>query len=205
MAAVSKEEMKEKVRKFVTEYVRNGMNGTKAAAKVGYTKKYAKQKAVWLLNRKDVQEELAKHRQRMENKSEISEQRIIAEYAKMAFSNITDYLSIETREVIAGEKKDGTPITQQVQCLILKDTDTIDPDKMGAVLEIKQGKDGSLSYKLHDKKGALDSLSKMMGYTKDKVEVTGAGGEPLQIQFNIPRPDRKQRQIEQQEEGQEDE
>jgi hypothetical protein len=43
----------------------------------------------------------------------------------------------------------------------------------------------SKKYKLNDKKGALDSMSRYLGMFNDKVELTGKGGGPIQTAVNL--------------------
>ena len=59
-----------------------------------------------------------------------------------------------------------------------------------AVCEISQNKDGQVKFKLHDKKGALDSLARHLGMFKDKLalDVGDSLSEVLEVIANRPRP-----------------
>lgn len=116
-------------------------------------------------------------------KVDITAEMVLREYAKLGFSNITDYLSVEEREVVVDKSDEGAPITERVQSVQIFDTSTVDPEKMRAVAEIKQTKDG-IALKLHDKKGALDSIARHLGMFNDKMELAGSGGGPLQVVFS---------------------
>ncbi|MEF3312332.1 terminase small subunit [Paenibacillus sp. GYB004] len=52
---------------------------------------------------------------------------------------------------------------------------------------IKQTQAG-IEIKMQDQGKALENVARHLGMFKDKVELTGKDGEPLQVIFNIPRP-----------------
>ena len=58
------------------------------------------------------------------------------------------------------------------------------PDKLAAISEVRQTKEG-ISFKLHDKKGALDSVAKVLGIFTEKREHTGPGGGPIQMAVSL--------------------
>lgn len=99
---------------------------------------------------------------------------VVREYKKIAFSNITDYLSVEQKEVVLGiDKETGKPITQTLNCVVLKETKDIDPNALGAIVEVKQDNRGNTSYKLYDKVNALTKLGEHLGMFKEDVTVHG--------------------------------
>lgn len=90
---------------------------------------------------------------------------IIAEYAKIGFSNIKNYVK-------------WTPYS-----LTLIESESIPDEQSSCIQEITQTvtKDGgSIKFKLHDKKGALDSLGRHFGIFVDKHEITGKDGKPIE-------------------------
>jgi phage terminase small subunit len=114
----------------------------------------------------------------------ITKQRVLDEYAKLAFSDVTDFLDVRTERVVVGahvdDNDDAEPISEITQIVLLKDTNRIDPAKLAAISEIRQTKEG-IAFKLHDKKGALDSVAKHLGMFKESHEHAGPGGGPIQL------------------------
>ena len=103
----------------------------------------------------------------------VTVERILAEYAKLGFSEVTDFLQVKTERVLVDtDRETGEPVSEIKQIVMLEDTDNIPKEKLAAISEIKQAKDGSISFKLHDKKGALDSMAKTLGMLVEKTEST---------------------------------
>ena len=95
---------------------------------------------------------------------EITPERVMAEYAKLAFSDMRR---------IATYGPNG---------VALKDQSEIADDDSAAIAELSETRTkdgGSIRFKLHDKKGALDSIARTLGMFTDKTEITGKGGAAL--------------------------
>lgn len=164
----------EKMKRFAEEYIVD-LNATQAAIRAGYSEKTAKQIANENLTKPDLQEYVQKLMDERSKRTEINADMVLREYAKLGFSNITDYLKVNTdyRIVDYEDTPEGKkPIKELVQVVEIYDTDTVDRSKLDAVAEIKQTKDG-IALKLHDKKGALDSIARHLGMFNDKVEHSG--------------------------------
>lgn len=159
---------------FVKNYLID-LNATQAAIRAKYSAKTAEQQASRLLSNVKVQEAIQKAMNKRSERTEITADMVLKEYAKIGFSNITDYLSVEDKLVTVDRDGAGKPITDLMQVVSIFDTDMVKPDKMRAVAEIRQTKDG-ISLKLHDKKGALDSMARHLGMFLDKVEHSGNVG-----------------------------
>lgn len=67
------------------------------------------------------------------------------------------------------------------------DTRKLSPAAKALYAGVKVTKDG-MEVKMHSKEKMIELLGKHLGMFKDKVEVTGEGGAPLNVVFNIPRP-----------------
>jgi len=152
----------EKMIRFAKEYIID-LNAGAAAIRAGYSEKTA-----YSIGHENL---------RMDERSkrtEITADMVLQEYAKIGFSNITDFLKvgIEKVAVMDSSEEEGKPILVDMQTVKVFDTDTVDSDKMRAVAEIKQTKDG-IALKLHDKKGALDSMARHLGMFNDKLEHSG--------------------------------
>lgn len=149
-----------KQQRFVAEYMIDS-NATQAAIRAGYSKRTADVKGSQLLGR--VRDEVTKRKIKLEAKLEISAEKILREYAKLAFSDMADYAE--------WEKGHAT----------LKDSKTLTSDQTAAVMEVGSDARGT-KIKLHDKKGALDSLAKNLGLIPETLKnIDGQGIEKLSV------------------------
>lgn len=174
-----KKKLPEKQCLFCKEYLVD-LNATQAAIRAGYSPKTSMQQGQRLLTRPEIQAALQKEMDKRAKRTEITADKVLQELGKIGFSEVTDYLEVTTERVLVDrDPKTKEPISEIRQMVLLKDTSEIPPDKLAAIVEIKQAKDGSISFKLHDKKGALDSIGKHLGMFIDKHEITGKDGAPL--------------------------
>lgn len=158
---------------FIQEYLID-LNASAAYVRAGYKSKNPDVDGHKLLVKPSIQEAVKEAMNERSKRTEITADRVLEEYAKIAFSNITDFLKINTAERVVGRKKvfdaDGNesivPIYDMVQGVELFDTDVVGKDKMSVVASVKQGEFG-IEMKLHDKKGALDMLAKHLGIAKE--------------------------------------
>jgi phage terminase small subunit len=160
-----------KMIRFAEEYIVD-LNATQAAIRAGYSERTAKSIGQENLTKPDLQEYIQNLMDERSKRTEITADMVLREYAKIGFSNITDYLkvSVKPRPVTIETAEGSTMIMEDMQGVDLFDTDTIDSEKMRAVAEIKQTRDG-IALKLHDKKGALDSMARHLGMFNDKMTV----------------------------------
>ena len=93
-----------------------------------------------------------------EKRTEITQDMVLKELAKIGFADVTDFVSIEDK---------GTYKAVQV-----KTTDEMPGDKLGAIAGIKEGANG-IEIKLNDKGKALELIGRHLGMFKDKLEVSG--------------------------------
>lgn len=167
---------------FAKEYLVD-LNATQAAIRAGYSPKTAMQQGQRLLTRKDVQAAIQKEMARRSKRTQITADRVLDELAKIGFSEVTDFLQVRTERILVDrDPETGAPISEIRQIVLLQDTDQIPQEKLAAIAEVKQAKDGSISFKLHDKKGALDSMAKHLGMFVDRHEHTGRDGGPITMQ-----------------------
>ncbi len=151
--------------RFVAEYLID-LNATQAAIRAGYSEKTAQQQGSRLLLNVLVQEAIAKGREKTAAKLEITKERIVEELAKIGFSNMLDYMRAGT---------DGDPYL---------DFSNLTREQAAALAEVtvEDFKDGRgedardvrrIKFKLHDKKGALVDMAKMLGFMVEKHEHSG--------------------------------
>ncbi len=163
-----------KQERFVAEYLID-LNATQAAIRAGYSEKTAQQQGSRLLLNVLVQEAIAKGREKTAAKLEITKERIVEELAKIGFSNMLDYMRAGT---------DGDPYL---------DFSNLTREQAAALAEVtvEDFKDGRgedardvrrIKFKLHDKKGALVDMARMLGFMIEKHEHSGPDGGPIQTE-----------------------
>ena len=133
---------------FAIEYIKD-FHGTNAAIRAGYAEKAAHVMASQLLKKTKIQNWIAYHQSLAEKRNEVTIDRVINEYRKIAFADTTRFVSIKGGYVL------------------VRDTDELTPDERAAIAEIKQTKDG-IAVKFYSKQPALDSLAKHLGAFSDR-------------------------------------
>lgn len=159
------QELTPKQDRFVQEYLID-LNATQAAIRAGYSARTAEWQGPQLLGKPHVAKAIQASMRRREARTEITQDRVLKEVARLAFLDIRKAFDA-----------DGN----------LKPLHELDDDTAAAiagmdVTEMK-GMDGSLSVlkkvKLSDKKGALELLMRHMGMLNDKVKLQGDAENPL--------------------------
>ena len=170
-------------KKFIKEYLID-LNITAAALRAGYSEKTAYSIGQETFYKPHIQAAIQKEMNKRARRTEITADKVLEEYAKLGFSDVTDYLQVVTERILVGhDKETGEPISDISQFVLMKDTKDIPPEKLAAISEVKQHKDGSISFKLHDKRGALDSIARHLGMFVEKREITGKDGGPITVNF----------------------
>lgn len=172
-------------KKFIKEYLID-LNITAAALRAGYSEKTAYSIGQETFYKPHIQAAIQKEMNKRARRTEITADKVLEEYAKLGFSDVTDYLQVVTERILVGhDKETGEPISDISQFVLMKDTKDIPPEKLAAISEVKQHKDGSISFKLHDKRGALDSIARHLGMFAERVELTGKYGGPIQTAVDL--------------------
>ncbi|MGG3884339.1 terminase small subunit [Brevibacillus panacihumi] len=164
------DDLTDKQRLFVMEYLRD-FNATRAAIAAGYSKKSAHVVGWETLRNPKVQAEIQRYKEQRTAELGLDVQRIITEYMKIAFADITDLLEFGQKDEPlydnegnpAIDPATGEQMTFKRNYVSFKNSDEIDGTVVG---EVKQGKDG-VSIKLHDKMKALEVLSKYVDLLPD--------------------------------------
>lgn len=152
--------LKKKQRRFVEEYLLD-LNAAQAAIRAGYSEKRAEQSGYQLLTNIDVAKAIQEQMEARSKRTEISQDRVLQEYAKLAFLDPRKFYDDQGRLI---------PIHQ------LPDDAAAAIAGMDVVTERNgQDADGNPEFatvrkiKLVDKKGALDSVARHLGmFEKDK-------------------------------------
>lgn len=159
---MSSDDGKQKI--FADEYLID-LNATRAY-KVAYPKvkkdKTAAQAGSRMLRNVKVERYIQERMQARQERTEITQDRVLEELAAIAFARTTDY----------AEVKDGR--------VLLKNTEKLNEQQIRAIAGIKDGKYG-IEIKLNDKEKALELLGRHLGMFKDKVEVSGLEDEKKKL------------------------
>ena len=148
-----------KQRRFCDEYLID-LNATQAAIRAGYSLKTARFIANENLTKPNIQSRIQRLMDERSRRTEVTQDKVLQELRKIAFSSIFDYLQIQNNRVK------------------VFDTENIPPDELPAIAEVKQNYSG-ISLKLHDKLKALELIGKHLGMFKERIEVNDITDNPF--------------------------
>lgn len=134
-----------------------------------------------LLAKPHIQEYLRKRMTDRERRTEITQDRVLNEIAKMAFVDIKKYLAYRTAMTKVGVTDDGEPILDYQPIIDLVDSDEVD----GSVIQqVSLSDKGNFTFKLQDKLKALELLGRHMGLWNDKLNISGDMDVTIEITGN---------------------
>lgn len=150
--------------RFAQEYIID-LNATQAAIRAGYSVNTAGSQGHDLLKNPEIQEYIQKRNQEIVNKLKLTQERVLQEYSKIAFFDIRKAFDSSGYMIPLDEMDDdtagaigGIEIIEQIE---KAGEETI---KTGDLKKIK----------IWDKRAALDSICKVLGYNAaDKIEHSG--------------------------------
>lgn len=150
--------MTEKQKKFADEYLidLNATRAYKAAYKSVKNDNSAMAGASRMLRNVKVATYIEEKMAERAERTEIKQDDVVKELAKIGFAQITDYVEVQN---INGFEK-----------VIIKPTDEIEKEKIGAIAGIKEGRNG-IEIKMNDKVKALELLGKHLGMFTEKQEI----------------------------------
>lgn len=141
---------------FADEYLID-LNATRAY-KVAYPKvrkdESARVNGSKLLTNTNVAAYIEKRMKDREQRTEITQDMVLQELAKIGFADVTDFVTIEEGYVK------------------VKSTNQMPRDKLGVIAGIKEGANG-IEIKLNDKEKALELIGRHLGMFKDRMELSG--------------------------------
>ena len=156
--------MTEKQKIFADEYLID-LNATRAYRKAYPSVKKdetAAQAGSRMLRNVKVAEYIAERMQARQERTEITQDKVLEELAAIAFARATDYAEVKDDQVI------------------IKDTSGLSENQIKAIAGIMQSKFG-IELKLNDKEKALELLGRHLGMFKDRVEVSGLEEEKTKL------------------------
>ena len=142
-------------------------NATQAAIRAWYSKKTANPAAARLLANVNIQAAIQKLRDKDSARAEITRERVLEEYCKIAFGDI--------RNVVTWDASSATLVPSEGMI----------PEHAAMISEVSQTiteTGGTTRVKLYSKLDALAGIRKQLGYDAPaKHEVTGEGGGPIPV------------------------
>lgn len=157
-----------KQQRFVGEYLID-LNATQAAIRAGYRASTAEQQGYQLLQKTSVQKAVRAAQARLSERTEITQNMVLLELARIGFSDIRKAVRWGNTELRVSAES-GSSEVEAYHGLALKASDEIDDDTAAAIAEVSQGRDG-LKIKLYDKKAALVDIGKHLGMFVERKEV----------------------------------
>lgn len=151
-----------KAKRFADEYLVD-CNATRAYIAAGYKAKdnaSAATLASRLLKNDQVAAYIKARQVQLAAKLGITQERVLAEYAKIAFSDMRKFVEWGPTGIKLLDSKE------------LADGEAV---VVAEVSETTSAQGGSLKFKLHDKKGALDSLAKHLGLLVERKQIDVKG------------------------------
>lgn len=176
MATNGTTKLTEKQKRFADEYLCD-LNATAAYKRAGYIGKgkTADVNASRMLANANVAAYVATEQAKLQEKTGITQERVLAEYAKIAFMDPRKFFTPEGNLIPIHELDDDTAAA-------LAGMDVVENrGEGGAVVDYTK------KIKISDKKGALDSIARTLGMFIDKSEISGKNGGPLDIITRIER------------------
>lgn len=166
-------------RQFVYEYLKD-FNATKAAIRAGYSERTARQIGSENLSKPDIQAAIAAATDQMLAEAAVSVGRVIREYSRIAFSDLTDLVQWDAEGNVTWTPSEDLDEAQRALIGEFTQTITEIPQKGGEPI-VKT----VIKAKYHDKMAALAKLFEYQGLAKQKVEHTGKDGGPIQSEAKV--------------------
>lgn len=163
--------MTEKQKIFVNEYLidLNATRAYKAAYPSCKKDETAAQAGSRMLRNVKVTNYIEQRMKDREKRTEITQDMVVQELAKIGFADMKDFLSYRTEKTVVGHQDNGEPIFGYAHIIDTKPSEEVD----GRVIsEVSINPNGTFKFKLHDKMSALEKLGKHLGMFKDNVTVT---------------------------------
>jgi len=180
-----------KQRRFVDEYLVD-LNATQAAIRAKYSPRTARQIGEENMTKPAIQAAIARRMKDREARTEITQDKVLRELAKIGFSDIRKIVKWGETELRIADGDEGG--LMPYHGLALVGSDEVDDDTAAAIAEVSQSRDG-LKVKLHDKKGALVDMARHLGM------FTAKGHADLDLELKRLEIKRRQVELEQLKQG----
>lgn len=165
----------EKQKLFVEEYLID-LNAAAAAARAGYSERSARNTGPRLLKVPEIAAEVKRAMDFRKARTEITQDIVLLELAKIAFSRYTDYTRISSRKngqkVWNEDTQSYEAAGGDVKYVEVVPTDALSDEKKAVISGIKETKYG-IAVDTYDKMKALELIGRHLGMFKDKSGLPG--------------------------------
>jgi phage terminase small subunit len=161
------EKLTPKQERFVAEYLVD-LNATQAAIRAGYSAKTARSIGHELLTKPDIQDAITTGRATLAEKTGITQERVLKEYARLGFLDIRKAFDENGHLKPISELDDDTAAA-------IAGIDIVE-NQCGAEISadgIRTVESYTKKLKIADKKGALDSIARHLGMFNDSLTLKG--------------------------------
>ena len=138
---------------FAAAYAKHGV-AERAAVEAGYSEKTARAQVARLLANVGIRSMIDDLQSKATAVAEVDVARVVKELSIIGFSDLAEF------------------VTWGENGVVLRDSETLDPVRRRAVVEVSQGQHG-VKIKLADKNSALEKLARYLSMFVDKVEHSG--------------------------------
>ena len=174
---------------FCQEYIIDN-NGYKAAVRAKYSEKTAMVQASQLLSLLNVQQRIAELRAIRQERTNVTQDRVVRELAMLGFSDLANYITIDKLTgAIQAKGFEDMPPGESRALKSIKEDRAIKEDADGKGVTVYD----KVSFTMHDKIRALEILAKHLGMLVERHEMTGDEGGPIQIQYVLVKPKKRKR------------
>jgi len=156
---MAKRKLTDKRERFCCEYLID-LNATQAAKRAKFSKKTAYSTGHDLLKIPEIQKRIAELQKKLSKDTGVTPEKVIREFAKVAFANIEDFIQVDN-EIVDLSQLDRNTLAAVES--IQTDTRHDSGDSEGYTDKVR--------FKLHDKIKALENLGKHLGlYEQDNKQ-----------------------------------
>lgn len=165
------ESLSPKRRRFVDEYLVD-LNATQAAIRAGYSQKTARSQGQRLLTNVDVAAAISEGRNRLSERTQVTQEMVIEELRRIAFLDIRSLFTWDEERACYVASRELTEAEAAAVSGVKAKTTSYTTDDGVTETRIE------LELKTYDKLRALENLGKYLGMFTERVDVT-SGGQPI--------------------------
>ena len=135
-----------------------------------------------MLTNANIADYINERMKKREQRTEITQDKVLKELAKIGFANLNDYLEYKTAKEVVEHDENGEPVIDYTQIIDVIDSSEVDTS---IIQEVSISKDGTFKFKLYDKQKALELIGKHLGMFTDKVELSGRLNSDVLIEIGV--------------------
>ncbi len=179
---MSSNELTAQQKRFVDEYLID-LNARQAAIRSGYSERTATGQASRLLTIVNVRKAVDIAMKRRVKRTEITQDRVLEELAKIGFSDIRNAVRWG-RDPIDTTSENADPNGLNMYPVHLIPSEEISDDVAATISEVSLTTAG-VKIKTYDKLVALKEIARHQGMIVERKEISGPGGAPIQTEGTV--------------------